>query len=82
MYAMLWEDFHCENLSDAQMAKLNPIIRNAICDALYVSLNSRESEACNKAVDFNMAMIPDYWEEPEISDEFFELSVLVERMKE
>jgi hypothetical protein len=61
------EDFHCEHLSDSQMAILNPIIRNAIMTALemheqayiYGDLVALES------VSWTLRMIPDYWEKPE-----------------
>jgi len=33
------EDFHCEHLSDEQMKRLNPIIRNAVCTAFHAFQN-------------------------------------------
>lgn len=53
------EDFHAKYLSDAQMKELNPLIRNAICTALYVSKNYDKSEGAKVFVDFAIKMIPD-----------------------
>jgi RecB family exonuclease len=62
------EDFHGQYLSDAQMKELNPIIRNALCSALYALENYEKSERARKFVDFHWQLIPSYWEEPEIDD--------------
>ena len=51
------EDFHCRYLSDEQMKELNPIIRNAIYTA-------------QSFVDFSVRLIPSYWEEPTLTDDF------------
>jgi hypothetical protein len=47
------EDFHCKHLSNEQMKELNPIIRNAICTALYAFENYDENVGAKKFVDFN-----------------------------
>ncbi len=60
------EDFHHQNLSDGQMKELNPIIRNAIYSALYAYDNREESGKAERFVEYNMSMIPDYWEAPEL----------------
>ena len=67
------EDFHCEHLSDDQMKELNPIIRNAICTALHAFNNYEQADAATKFVDFNFGMIPKYWEEPELLDDYVEM---------
>ena len=56
------EDFHCEHLTDDQMKQLNPIIRNAICTALHAFNSYEQSEAAARFVDFNLRMVPTYWE--------------------
>ena len=61
------EDFHCEHLSDDQMRQLNPIIRNAICTALHAFNCYEQSDAAARYVDFNLHMIPTYWEPPELT---------------
>lgn len=66
------ENFHSENLSDDQMKELNPIIRNAICTALYASDHYDELPGAKTFVDFNVKMIPSYWEYPELTDDFLE----------
>lgn len=63
------EEFHVENLDDAQMRKLNPIIRNAICDALHMMANADDPTVA-PSVALNFSRIPAYWEEPQLSDEY------------
>ena len=57
------EDFHVGCLSDAQMAELNPIIRNAIYTALYAMRHNDDPEA-NEFMRFAERLIPSYWEPP------------------
>jgi hypothetical protein len=57
------EDFHCEHLSDDQMAELNPIIREGIMQGLLALED--DSEGNMKLLRFMGMMIPDYWEIPE-----------------
>jgi hypothetical protein len=64
------EDFHVTHLSDEQMKELNPIIRNAICTALYAFEKYDESAAAKAFVDFNARLIPDYWEQPKLTESF------------
>ena len=64
------EDFHCQHLSDTQMRELNPIVRNAICTALYAMKNYAVSEKAKIYLDFHARSIPDYWEQPEIAAYF------------
>jgi non-homologous end joining protein Ku len=63
------EDFQVEHLDDSQMRKLNPIIRNAICDALHMMANA-DDPAVAPTLAFNLRCIPGYWEEPALSDEY------------
>ena len=60
------EDFHSKNLSDDQMKELNPIIRNAIYTALYSLMFSNDSDRAKQFISYNSAMIPNYWEEPQL----------------
>ncbi len=66
------EDFHINHLSDEQMRELNPIIRNAIFTALYASENYKQSVGAKKFVNFHLKIIPNYWEQPKLTDEFLE----------
>lgn len=66
------EDFHCEHLTDEQMRELNPIIRNAIYTALHASANVGTSEGADKFVEFQISLIPRYWEEPKLLDDYVE----------
>ncbi len=67
------EDFHCEHLTDEQMRQLNPIVRNAVCTALDAFNNYEQADAAARFVDFNFRMIPKYWEEPELLNEYIEM---------
>ncbi len=62
------EDFHCEHLSDEQMKELNPIIRNAIGTALHAFNNYQQIDAAKRFMDYNLSMIPSYWEPPTLQD--------------
>ncbi|WP_406700850.1 hypothetical protein V5E97_18850 [Singulisphaera sp. Ch08] len=63
------EDFHAEHLSDALMKELNPIIRNAICTAFHMIENFDDTKVREYGM-FQKMLIPDYWEEPELLDEY------------
>jgi len=76
------EDFHAENLSDKQMRELNPIIRNAIYTALHAQAHAGDNEGCRVYIQFQEHLIPEYWEEPELLDEYKGLMEAVERRKE
>lgn len=67
------EDFHCRHLTDDQMKELNPIIRNAVCTALHAFNNYEKADAAAGFVDFNLRMIPKYWEEPELLDDYVQM---------
>jgi hypothetical protein len=67
------EDFHCEHLSDDQMKQMNPIIRNAICTALHAFMHYESSPEATRFVDFNFMLIPRYWEEPQLTDDYVAL---------
>jgi len=64
------EDFHCHHLSDKQMKELNPIIRQATYDILkhlrLASSNesSKEKVIAKDIINFQIELIPDYWELP------------------
>jgi hypothetical protein len=62
------EDFHVEHLSDDQMRELNPIIRNAVYTALQALHDAARSEHARQFLGFHAAMIPSYWEPPELLD--------------
>ena len=64
------EDFHCEHLSDDQMKELNPIIRNAVCTALHTFQHYRHSPRDRQFMDFQLRLIPKYWESPRLLDEY------------
>lgn len=67
------EDFHCEHLTDDQMKELNPIIRNAICTALHAFNHYEQFDAAKRFMDYNLRMIPKYWEPPELLDGYVKM---------
>lgn len=64
------EDFHATHLSDAQMAELNPIIRNAICTALHATDTITSSQAARSFFEFTVQMIPASWEPPQLTESY------------
>ena len=64
------EDFHCEHLTDEQMRELNPIIRNAIYSGLHALANYDTSPGARAFVDHQAALVPGYWEKPELHQAF------------
>ena len=52
------------------MKQLNPIIRNAVCTALHAFQNYEDSLQSTQFVDFNVRMIPKYWEKPELLGDY------------
>lgn len=67
------EDFHVAHLADEQMRELNPIIRNAIVTALHAIRHMNKDKASAAYVRFQERLIPDYWEQPELNEEFLHL---------
>ncbi len=67
------EEFHSEHLTDDQMKELNPIIRNAICTALHAFTNYKQVDAAKRFMDYNLHMIPKYWEPPELLDGYVKM---------
>lgn len=58
-------------LTDAQMAKINPIVRNAVLDALTTfELVKRGHRGAINFVNSSLSSVPDYWEQPELSEAF------------
>lgn len=64
------EDFHCKYLSDEQMSELNPIIRNSIYTGLQSLEQYDHSDSAKIYVKTLKAFTPDYWETPELLQEF------------
>jgi len=60
------DDFHRQHLSDEQMRQLNPVIRDAVFTAIYACQTSGQCPQSKYFVDYHRAMIPRYWEEPEL----------------
>lgn len=63
------EDFHCKHLSDEQMKELNPLIRNAVFTALTV-LSDIDHPLNDHYTKIVIEMIPEYWEEPELTNDY------------
>lgn len=60
------EDFHCQHLSDAQMKEFNPLIRDAVYNALYAYSLFESSPQARRFVQYHTEMIPSYWEMPQL----------------
>ena len=67
------EDFHSEHLSDDQMKQLNPIIRNAVCTALHTFQHYQQSPRDKQFMDFQLQLIPEYWERPRLLDGYLKM---------
>src|ERR1700761_7056254 len=64
------EDFHVAYLSDEQMKELNPLIRAGIYNALFAIANYDRDQFSKIFFDFQASLIPNYWEDPKLNDEF------------
>lgn len=72
------EGFHAEHLSDGQMRELNPLMRNAVYTALYAAEQAAAGSGAAQAwVNFHSRW-PDYWEPPELADDYVESARLLE----
>jgi hypothetical protein len=67
------EDFHAQHLTDDQMKELNPIIRNAIFTALHSLSHMHDSEAAQTFMKSQERIIPKYWEEPQLLDDYVKM---------
>lgn len=61
------------SLTDGQMARLNPILRNALVTALHARAHYLTSKAARKYMDFQAMLIPDYWEPAELLEDYVEM---------
>jgi hypothetical protein len=64
------EDFHAEHLTDEQMQRLNPIIRNAVCTALHAFNHYPSEPPAKRFIDYHLSMVPPYWEPPELLPDY------------
>jgi hypothetical protein len=62
------EGFHVRHLTDEQTRELNPIIRDAIFTALHASHWMDRSDHARRWVDYQLQLLPSYWEAPELLD--------------
>jgi len=61
------------SLTDEQMSLLNPVVRNAIATGLHAEAHYFTHQAARAYLDFQRRLIPEYWERPELLDEYVEL---------
>ena len=47
-------DLHYRHLSDVQMEELNPVVKNAVCTAIYAFESRKLSRACEGFGDFHL----------------------------
>lgn len=61
------------SLTDDQMAVLNPIVRNAIATGLHAEAHYFTDKPARSYINFQHRLVPDYWERPELLDDYTEL---------
>jgi hypothetical protein len=61
------------SLTDEQMAALNPIVRDAISTGLHAESYYLREKAARSYLDFQSALVPTYWERPELLGDYQEL---------
>lgn len=74
------EDFHVKHLTDDQMKELNPIIRNAICTCFHMIENFSDPRVAEYMA-FQQMLIPSYWEEPELLDDYVQQLTITKKEK-
>lgn len=72
----------CDSLTDEQMAQINPLVRNAVVSALHalveagwmtINLDAKmTSPQAYSYLMFQRLLVPGYWEEPEMTDDYKE----------
>ena len=60
------------------MKELNRIIRNAMCTGLPALRHCDKFEGARSFVNFQIVLIPDYWEQPELLTDFIETVQMLE----
>lgn len=68
-------DLGDEGLTDVQMRAINPLVRNAIATGLLVGFKAQEEGdvQAHQLMNLTLAFIPDYWEPPELLEEYASL---------
>ncbi len=61
------------SLTDAQMERLNPLVRDALVTALHARAHQLTSKAARRYLDFQAMLVPDHWEPPELLEDYVEL---------
>jgi hypothetical protein len=61
------------SLTDEQMALLNPIVRNAIATGLHAFAHYNSERPARRFVNFQARLVPNYWERPELLDDYVAL---------
>ena len=72
------EDFHVAYLSDKQVKELNPLIREAIYNALFAIANYEQHPSLKNFIDFHIMSIPGYWEAPQLYNQFNDILTSLE----
>jgi hypothetical protein len=63
------EDFHVTNLTDEQMAVINPLIRNALYGGLRIRRLAASGDlGCQRFIERDLQAVPPYWEPPQLND--------------
>jgi len=59
-----------DSFTDAQMRKLNPMVRDAVLSTLHAFDHAEQHPAAQQWIAFQSSLIPGYWEQPGLSDDY------------
>ncbi|WP_041368980.1 hypothetical protein [Nakamurella multipartita] len=61
-----------DSLTDRQMAKINPIVRNAVATTVHAYFAPEDDVKAARWLRFQAMLVPDYWERPRIVDDYYD----------
>lgn len=70
------------SLTDRQMAILNPVVRNAVATGLHAERHYLTQPAARSYLNFQAKLVPDYWERPELLEDYAALWALSDELSD
>ena len=64
------EDLHCRELSDDQMRHINTAVRNSVFTVFQALRRGATSDHVAQWIVFQLQTVPDYWEPPQLLEDF------------
>jgi len=61
-----------DSLTDRQMAKINPIVRDAVATTVHAYFAPKNDHRAARWLRFQAMLVPDYWERPRILDDYYD----------